>query len=156
MTCLNKMRALRSNYITQAFTLWKVFKSIEPEITDIHREQLILSDESLKESDRTIGDDTLAEMRQTALENNEIATAYNSSTVSAEKPMAYINVFKFIEEYFNKKFETDEADLAEGKKPRAMTSFMMEHLNQQFGLKKLALKQLGQIMQSLNSLHKEK
>jgi len=89
------------------------------------------------------------EIRKYQIANNEVLAAYNSVDLSGEKPMAYVNVFRFFEDFFDKKFTQDNQDFAQKVRPRSMTNFMMEHLKRMFGLKKLALKQLGQIMPAL-------
>jgi hypothetical protein len=37
--------------------------------------------------------------------------AFNKQGSKNEKPMAYVNIFKFFEDMMDKKFETDTSDL---------------------------------------------
>jgi hypothetical protein len=81
---------------------------------------------------------------------------FNKQGAKNEKPMAYLNIFRFFEEMMDKKFEVDNQDLSDHRRPRTMTEFMMEHLNRMFGLKKLAIRHLSQIMPALNNMVNEK
>lgn len=82
--------------------------------------------------------------------------AFKSCNLKNEKPMTYLNIFRFFEDMMDKKFEVDNGDLAARRKPRNMTEFMIEHLNRMFGLKKLAMRHLAQIMPALNQMVNEK
>ena len=81
---------------------------------------------------------------------------YKKNCIKGEKPMGYLNIFRFFEEMMDKKYEVDTGDLKAKRKPRTMTEFLIEHLNRMFGLKKIAYRHLAQIMPALNQLVVEK
>ena len=59
--------------------------------------------------------------------------------------MTYINVFNFLEDIMDKKYETDMRDIKDHRQMRSMTEFVMESLQRQFGIQALALKFLRQV-----------
>jgi hypothetical protein len=93
--------------------------------------------------------------RQEAVNTNVLIETLSKANVPADRPLTYLNIFKFFEELMDKKFEVDTQDLQAGRKPRAMTEFLMEHLNRQFGIKTLALRYLGQLIPGLQVLYNE-
>ena len=90
---------------------------------------------------------------QETIESNEILTLVKGTN---EKPMSLPNLFKFLEELMDKKVETDEKDIKEGRRPRNMIEFMQEHLSRVFGISKIANRQLAQIIPALKGLYEEK
>lgn len=86
-------------------------------------------------------------------ESNEVLTFVKGTN---EKPMSLPNLFKFLEELMDKKVETDEKDIKEGRRPRTMIEFMQEHLSRVFGISKIANRQLAQIIPALKGLFEEK
>jgi len=84
------------------------------------------------------------------LENNEVLQTWKRNCLKNEKPMSYLNIFRFFEEMMDKKFKVDSEDLLARRKPRTMPEFLLEHLNRMFGLKKIAYRHLAQIMPALN------
>jgi Ca2+-binding EF-hand superfamily protein len=97
----------------------------------------------------------LEEEKQQAVASNLILQTLQRANVPSEKPLTYLNVFKFFEEFMDKKFEVDTADFAALRRPRTITEFVMEHLIRQFGIKQLAVKFLGQLLPGLKILFKE-
>jgi len=93
--------------------------------------------------------------RQEAVNSNVLIETLSKANVPADRPLTYLNIFKFFEELMDRKFEVDAQDLQAGRKPRAMTEFLMEHLNRQFGIKSLALRYLGQLIPGLQILYNE-
>ena len=154
-TYINRMLRLRLTFQEQAFNMWKSTKSEKLLIDEVDREQFAIEDTNIKLEDSKIAKIIQGEIRKYQIENNEVLKAYNSSGLFTEKPMAYLNIFRFFEDFFDQKFAQDNKDFSQSVRPYSMTSFMMEHLKRMFGLKKLALKQLGQIMPALKQLHAE-
>lgn len=105
---------------------------------------------NLSSADREI----VAQNKQ-MIENNVIMQSLKTSGFANEKPLSYINLFKFLEDLMDKKFETDRKDLIDKRQPRSMTEFLMEHLIRAFGIQKLANKQLAQLVPALNQLYNE-
>ena len=100
-------------------------------------------------------DDLIDREKRDSIANNVIIHSLQRANISSEKPLTYLNIFKFFEELMDKKLEVDTQDLKAQRKPRGMTEFLMEHLNRQFGIKTLALKFLGQLIPGLQILYKE-
>lgn len=113
-------------------------------------------EENIEKKDVKEAKNLLKEIKRAYLEDNEVLKAYKKFGLGNEKPMTRINIFKFFEELMDKKFITDEQDLAAKRIPRNMTEFMLEQLNRQFGLKRIAMKQLSQIIPGLHTLIEEK
>ena len=84
-----------------------MYKTTKPKINDQQRDKVILLDDSVDYEDRSSGDAMLESVRSESLLNNEVIKAYNHCDKASIKPMAYVNIFKFFEDYFDKKSETD-------------------------------------------------
>jgi len=100
------------------------------------------------------GQKMLTRAKTALLIENPIRLTYESAGLN-EAPLAYANVFKFFEELMDRKYEIDQADIAARREPRSMAEFMLEHLNRRFGLKKLEIKFLCQLMPALQLLYRE-
>ena len=136
--------------------------SIEPQVTSpTHpvpsdgppRPSLILGRASMANLEQA--DAIINTEKQEAVTHNIILQNMQSASVATDKPLTYLNIFKFFEELMDAKFEVDSKDLKARRKPRGMTEFLMEHLNRQFGIKALAMKFLGQLVPGIQLLYNE-
>lgn len=89
------------------------------------------------------------------LSNNPILASLRDIGLTNEKPMTPLNMFKFLEELMNNKHKTDQKDIVDKRKPRLMTEFLMEHLQRVFGIPKLALRNLSQLVPALQQQFQE-
>lgn len=87
------------------------------------------------------------------MKNNPIMIALREAGLEREKPMTPINTFKFLEELMEKKYKSDLKDISDRREPRVMTEFLMEHLQRVFGIAKLALRHLSQLVPAMKALH---
>ena len=94
--------------------------------------------------------DQIEEENKELIENNEILLQIKETS---EKPMSIVNLFKFLEELMDRKYEIDIKDLKDNRIPRTMTEFIQEHLSRVFGIPKIANRQLAQIIPALKELH---
>lgn len=124
----------------------------ETETISLPTEVAILeaSDAQVEQAETLLGAE-----RQEAVSSNVLIETLSKANVASERPLTYLNIFKFFEELMDKKFEVDSQDLQAGRKPRVMTEFLMEHLNRQFGIKSLAMRFLGQFIPGLQILYNE-
>ncbi|CAG9318926.1 unnamed protein product [Blepharisma stoltei] len=100
--------------------------------------------------------ESILQEKQKLLNENLIMENYKKVETKLEKPMSYINIFRFLEEMMDNKYKTDKKDLKDKRKPRSMTEFMMEYLNRRFGIEFLAIKTLCQILPAIKSLVDER
>ena len=112
-------------------------------------------DEEELKSDYIVADQLINEENKQLLEINPIMISYKLIQGKAEKPMTYLNIFKFLEEIMDKKFETDKKDIKDSRQLRSMTEFMMESLQRKFGIQDLILKFLGQFIPGFYKLYHE-
>lgn len=89
------------------------------------------------------------------LRENLILDQFSKVEVRSERPMSYVNLFRFFEDMMDNKHKTDLKDLQDRRRPRSMTEFLMEYLNRRFGIESLAMKTLGQLLPALKSLANE-
>lgn len=120
---------------------------------DPSRPSLVLNRASV--SDLEQAEALLNSEKQEAVTHNLILQNLQSASVPTDKPLTYLNIFKFFEELMDAKFDVDSKDLKARRKPRGMTEFLMEHLNRQFGIKALGMKFLGQLVPGLQLLYNE-
>jgi hypothetical protein len=66
--------------------------------------------------------------------------------------MSEINVYKLFENVMDEKFRSDIVELQLAKQPRTMPEFVMDYFYMRYGLRTLALKQLGSLVQSLERM----
>jgi len=81
--------------------MWKSTKSEKLLIDEVDREQFAIEDTNIKLEDSKIAKIIQGEIRKYQIENNEVLKAYNSSGLFTEKPMAYLNIFRFFEDFFD-------------------------------------------------------
>ena len=106
-------------------------------------------------NDYIIADQLIDEENRILIETNPIMIQYKQIEGKTEKPMSYVNIFKFLEDLMDKKFETDKKDIKDLRQMRSMTEFMMESLQRQFGIQSLALKFLGQFIPGFYQIYGE-
>jgi len=137
---MSRLASLISSSLDTAFKRWKWFADEEPEVLD-EEDEIILHD---VEDTAVIEEEAIY-----LLENNAILNSLREANLSNEKPMPPANMFKFLEELMNSKIKVDLKDIADGRRPRLMTEFLIEHLTRVFGIPKLALKNLAQLIPAL-------
>jgi hypothetical protein len=141
---MTRMMSIRKTFLGQAFIIWKMAPPDTQEATDdVEREKVVIPDENIDTQTAELANRLTSEENDELIQNNKIMKSYRGLEAKAEKPMSYVNIFKFFEGYFDAKFESDQRVLQTDVKPFTMTEFLMDYLNRQFGLPKLALKQLG-------------
>ncbi|OMJ67847.1 hypothetical protein SteCoe_34882 [Stentor coeruleus] len=141
-----KLFRILANYTTISI---KIIDSPEEDISDEELEERQLKNEY------KLADELLDEENKILIETNPIMISYKQIEVKTEKPMTYTNVFKFLEELMDKKFETDKKDIKDLRLMRSMTEFMMENLQRQFGIQSLALKFLGQFIPGFYQIYSD-
>ena len=127
------------------FYKWKLILSNQTE-----NEIDYLSVKAIDSSELQYVQSAVEEETKELVENNELLMTIRESN---EKPMSLINLFKFLEELMDKKYEADIKDLKDLRNPRTMTEFIQEHLGRVFGISKLANRQLAQIIPALKELY---
>ena len=130
-----------------------VSDSANPLPEDPSRPSLVLGRASATDLEQA--EALLSSEKQEAVTHNLILQTLQSASVPTDKPLTYLNIFKFFEELMDAKFEVDSKDLKARRKPRGMTEFLMEHLSRQFGIKTLAMKFLGQLVPGMQLLYNE-
>ena len=96
----------------------------------------------------------LKEDKQALLDNNVVVEAYRN-VGKQEKPLTAPQVIKFFEEMLDQKYDADRRDLKNQKPLKPLPDFMLDHMNRQFGLKKLAQKNLCQFMAAIQGMYEE-
>ncbi|OMJ79299.1 hypothetical protein SteCoe_20721 [Stentor coeruleus] len=149
-----------NKHIDGYFSKWKLIsengifgdKSI---ISNMSRKSIndIPDSDSFNADDNKIASQSIEEVNKEFIENNELIKNLNEIN---EKPMSIFNLFKFLEELMDKKYETDLKDIKEGRMPGTMTEFIQEHLLKVFGVTRIASRQLGSIIPTLKELHQQK
>ncbi|OMJ80965.1 hypothetical protein SteCoe_18673 [Stentor coeruleus] len=155
---ISRLKYSLNNYIDTYFSKWKwiVEKDKAQDIgnvTDISNISDMPDMESLNLDDIKFARQSIEEESKELIENNEIIKNIKETN---EKPMSVVNLFKFLEELMDKKYETDLKDIKEGRMPRTMTEFIQEHLLRVFGIAKIANRQLASIVPALKELHQQK
>lgn len=144
----------------QGFRKWRVAKPELGPVIDFSSGQKVaaipISEEEAKFTDDYIAaDKAIEEDNNQLLNSNPIVSSYKSLDSKAEKPMSYMNVFKFLEGLMDKKFEADKQDSNDGKALMPMPTFMMDTLVKSFGIQSLALKFLGQFIPGFHQIVKD-
>ena len=100
-------------------------------------------------------DKTLQELNKVLIETNPIMISYKNIQGKPIVPLSYINVFKFLEEMMDKKYESDKKDIHDMRQMKSMTEFMMEHISRNFGVQTLALKFVAQFIPGLYQVYSQ-
>mmetsp|Transcript_29492 Transcript_29492/g.29221 ORF Transcript_29492/g.29221 Transcript_29492/m.29221 type:complete len:1237 (+) Transcript_29492:328-4038(+) len=147
------------NKQNQSFFYWRSLKPVRKSIPEETKEpELIEIPENMDESDRknyAAAAKGMMDENRYLIETNIITKSLEQAAVKGEKPLSYLNVFKFLEDLMDKKYETDRKDLTDRRQPRSMTEFMMEYITRNFGIQSLAFKFLGQFIPGLQQVYRE-
>ena len=111
-------------------------------------------EKKLKE-DYELADKAINEENKKALENNKIVQMYTTLGNKSEKPMSIINIFKFLEDLMDKKFEADKQDAINLLPLRTIPDFLIDNLMKTFGIQSLAMKFLSQFIPGFYQLFNE-
>lgn len=90
-----------------------------------------------------------------ALENNVMVKTFNSAGGNPERPLTIPQALKFFEDMMDKKYEADLGDIKNGRPLQPLPDFFLEFMNRTFGLKKLAIKMLCQIIPTLELMNND-
>ena len=112
-------------------------------------------EEKILKNDYVVADQLLNQENLMLIETNPIMISFKLIEGKTDKPMTYMNVFKFLEDTMDKKYETDVRDIKDLRQMRSMTEFVMESLQRQFGIQALALKFLGQFIPGFYQIFNE-
>lgn len=131
---------------------WRMRSSAKP----MAEEPAPVPEESDEEDDGELEhiEQILLEEKKQMLENNVVKDAYQK-VGKPEKPLSVPQVVKFFEEMMDQKYDADIRDLKNQKPLKPLPEYMLDHLTRIFGLKKLALKNLCQLMPALESMYAE-
>ncbi|CAG9329268.1 unnamed protein product [Blepharisma stoltei] len=142
----------------QYFRTWMSKKTIKGDSHIVVATSTIEIPDNVEEKEKKHYEAAAIEMQEdnkTMIECNAVTKAIREAGIPNEKPISYLNVFKFLEDLMDKKFEADRKDLSERKTPKPMPDFLMEHLNKTFGISKLAMKHLAGLLPALDQLFSE-
>ena len=112
-------------------------------------------EEKILKNDYIVADQLLNQENLMLIETNPIMISFKLIEGKTDRPMTYLNVFKFLEDIMDKKYETDVRDTKDLRQMRSMTEFVMESLQRQFGIQALALKFLGQFIPGFYQIFNE-
>lgn len=143
-----------------SFRKWRVKetapgKEINFEVIPVPAAIDLSDSEKLLVEQYSAADSMLAKLNHCAIEQNLIILSYKSLENKSDRPMSYINVFKFLEELMDKKFELDKQSAIEGKELIGLPDFVFQHLLKTFGIQPLALKFLGQFIPGLHEIYSQ-
>lgn len=154
----NALKIFRGNQ-TKLFKRWlSNSKDTEKAVIGFSDDEFDLDDEDDEKElvqEYKAADELILEENKYLIEHNIIMQSYKLIEGKTEKPMSYINIFKFLEELVSSKYETDKKDIKDLRQMRSMTEFMMESLQRKFGIQSLALKFLGQFIPGFFQLYNE-
>ena len=94
----------------------------------------------------------IAEEKANIMHNNIILNDYLHQVNT--KPLDKKQLFKFLEELMDKKFEMDSKDLKEQVKPMSMPEFLINYSFNLFGIEKSSEKNISKVIFSLTELYK--
>lgn len=144
----------------ESFRKWRIFRNEAKPVLDfvIPKPAIAIessADEKPFEKGYVAADLVLDQEGNALLDSNPILEAYKSLNHANEKPMSYINIFKFLEELMDKKFEADNQDALNLRPLTDMPSFVMETLMNTFGIQSLANKFLSQFIPGFHQIVKD-
>ena len=128
--------------LLQSFNIWKKVERVFEESTQ---------DTEFKEAQESASM-ALQQEKENLMESNAIMKELKGIDQRSVKPMNPTNTFKLLEEMMDQKYKTDQKDLADKRKPRSMTEYMVEFLNRRFGIRNIAQKTLAQLIPTLRDL----
>lgn len=136
----------------QGFSTWRNYKQASGLKLDLLPKVLMLEEQ--KEGPQNT-EEALARSSSDLFSSNPLIKLFKEVQNTGEKPMSRINVFRFLEDLFDKKFEVDKQDERDSKALMSVPEFMMEHLMKTFGTQSIALKFLSQLIPGLYEIYKE-
>lgn len=136
----------------QGFIKWKKYK-LSP-VIKLDIVPKIMAVEEYKEGPQGV-DEALSRSSSDLIAANPLIKLFKQIEDTNEKPMSFINVFKFLEELLDKKFEADKQDERDSKALTSIPEFMMDYLLKTFGIQSLAMKFLSQFIPGLYEIYKE-
>jgi DNA repair exonuclease SbcCD ATPase subunit len=144
----------------EGFRKWRIYKREKDEKIDFtpSTAQALLppSDDEINNPDAyKAADLAIAKTADRLLNDNKIVKLYKSVDHSAEKPMSFINIFKFLEELLDKKLEADKLDFNEQRPILSFPGFMLDYLNKTFGIQSLATRFLNQFLLGFHEIYQE-
>lgn len=92
--------------------------------------------------------------QRSLLDNNLLLDIFKKSS-RGEPPLGLTQVLKFFEELMDHKAEADQLDLAAHRQPKTLQDFLLDYLTRTFGLRKLAVKLVCQLVPALIVQHRE-
>jgi len=92
--------------------------------------------------------------QRSLLDNNLLLDIFKKSS-RGEQPLGLTQVLKFFEELMDHKAEADQMDLAAHRQPKTLQDFLIDYLTRTFGLRKLAVKLVCQLVPALIVQHRE-
>lgn len=118
---------------------------------------VIDNEDSLTEDDDELDlvEEFLQEEKRLALENNVMVENFNKAGAKPERPLTIPQALKFFEDMMDKKYDADVGDIKNGRPLRTLPDFFLEFLSRTFGLKKLAVKMLCQIIPTLELMNSD-
>jgi hypothetical protein len=92
--------------------------------------------------------------QRSLLDNNLLLDIFKKSS-RGEQPLGLTQVLKFFEELMDHKAESDLLDLAAHRQPKTLQDYLIDYLTRTFGLRKLAVKLVCQLVPALILHHRE-
>ena len=105
------------------------------------------------DADYQAADEAISALNKDLIDSNRIIQSYKSLENKAEKPMSYINVFKFLEDMMSRKFDADKQCVNDGKPISSIPEFVLESLMKTYGIQSLALKFLAQFIAGFHAIY---
>lgn len=126
-------------------------------MNDYKSEEISLAEYSMisTEDYKDAAFDFIQKEHQSRLDSSVLLLEYHKNRIKGERQMTLGNLIKLFETMMDKKYENDLRDLAERRRPADLSSYMVDYLIRNFGLKKLAYKSLNQIIPALSHYCKE-
>ena len=152
MNFRHRMKGIKRSYLLH----WRV-KSV-PQVIQEKEEPAPLimdDDDSEDETELDLVEEFIQEEKRLALENNVMVENFNKAGGKPERPLTIPQALKFFEDMMDKKYDADVGDIKNGRPLRTLPDFFLEFLSRTFGLKKLAIKMLCQIIPTLEIMNNE-
>lgn len=144
----------------EGFRKWRVYRPEKENLIDFVPSNLVLSfpeteDELNNPDSYKAADKALRGTNEYLISTSKIVEVYKTLDHSIEKPMSFINVFKFLEELMDKKQEADRQASSEKKSIQSMPGFMLDYLSKTFGIQSLSSRFLNQFLLGFHDIYKE-
>lgn len=103
----------------------------------------------------TAANEALVLERQDTLKKNIALEKYEMYGEREDTVMSNESLFMILENMMDKKLIADKKCLEISKRPTSISEYLLEYLNEEYGTRKTALKQLSRIVPSLHTLYKK-